>query len=298
MDRAYRSMLLAIVLVFATGAVVMAQPRVAVMDFENKSQYGGWRLGRGAADILTTELVKIGKFDVMEREQLLAVIQEQNLGAAGRVDPSTAAQIGKIVGVSYIITGAVTEYGQSRHGGGGGGVNVGKKGYHATVDIRMVDATTSRIVFADSASESKSTMNVRVFGIGGGESFNEKRATEVMRTAIQKLVTQLGGLTLSAGGTAVAGSGGDAGGSSAKALVADVDGSNITLNKGAAAGIENGKTYEVYRKDKEIKDPATGKVLKVKYKTVGKIKMTAVEDSYSEATVASGAGFKVGDMVR
>lgn len=298
MVRVYRSVLLAVLFVFVTSAVAMAQPRVAVMDFDNKSQYGGWRLGRGAADILTTELVKIGKYDVMEREQLNAVIKEQNLGAAGRIDPSTAAQIGKIIGVSYIITGAVTEYGQSGVGGGGGGVNVGKKGYHATVDIRMVDANTSRIIFADSASESKSTMKVRVFGFGGGENFNEKRATEVMRAAIKKLVAQLGGLKLSAGGAAVAGSGGGAVDSGAKALVADVDGSTITLNKGSAAGIENGKTYEVYRKGKVIKDPASGKVLKVKYKTVGKIKMTTVDDSYSEATVASGSGFKVGDMVR
>ena len=182
---------LACIIVLAFFTTALAKDRVAVMDFENKTQYGGWRLGRGASDILTTELVKTGKFNVMERDRLAAIIQEQNLGASGRIDPSTAARIGKIIGVKFIITGAVTEYGQSHAGGGGRGVNIGKKGYHATVDMRMVNTTTGEIIFADSSSHSESTLNIRVFGIGGGEDFNEKKATEVMRKAIKKLVEKL-----------------------------------------------------------------------------------------------------------
>lgn len=34
------------------------------------------------------------------------------------------------------------------------------------------------------------------------------------------------------------------------------------------------------------------------YKTIGKIKLTNVEDGYSEGTVISGSGFKIGDVVR
>ncbi|MCD4787837.1 MAG: CsgG/HfaB family protein, partial [Desulfobacterales bacterium] len=196
-----------IVLMFLT--TVWAKDHVAIMDFENKSQHGGWRLGQGASDILTTELVKAGKFDVMERDRLAAIIKEQNLGASGRIDPSTAARIGKIIGVEYIITGAITEYGQSRAGGGGRGINIGKKGYHATVDIRMINAATGQIVFADSSSHSGSSYNVRVFGIGGGESFNEKKATEVMRAAIKNLAAKITSAPIkSGGGKSTAGSSG------------------------------------------------------------------------------------------
>jgi curli biogenesis system outer membrane secretion channel CsgG len=106
-----------------------AKDHVAIMDFENKSQHGGWRLGQGASDILTTELVKAGKFDVMERDRLAAIIKEQNLGASGRIDPSTAARIGKIIGVEYIITGAITEYGQSKSSLGFQDIKLGKTGY-------------------------------------------------------------------------------------------------------------------------------------------------------------------------
>lgn len=273
------------------ASTAWAAPRVAVMDFDNKTQYGGWRLGHGAADILTTELVKINKFEMFERDRLQAVLKEQNLGASGRVDPSTAARIGKIIGVSYIITGSVTEYGQSRTGGGGGGIHVGKTDYAATVDVRIVDATTGRILFADTGSGQKSSMNVKVFGFGGGQSFNEKAATEALRIAVKDLANKIAALNLqkrAAGQTGVP---------TAKALVADVDGTVITINKGSNAGFKADQTLTIKRKGKVIKDPTTGKILKVKYRMVGKIKLTQVESSYAEGNVISGSGFKVGDRV-
>ena len=278
------------IIIFFLVATAWAKDRVAVMDFENKSQYGGWRVGHGASDILTTELTKTGKFSVMERGKLASIMKEQDLGASGRFDPTTAARLGKIIGVEYIITGAVTEYGQSASGGGGGGVHVGKKGYHASVDVRMVNATTGEIVFADSASASKSSVNVRVFGFGGGESFNEKKATAVMRTAIQELAAKITSKPLTPAGkpSVVSGS----------VFVADVDGNTITLNRGSNAGLKTGQQVTISRKGKVIKDPQTGKVLKIKYKKIGTIKLTEVEESYSEGKIVSGAGFQIGDVMK
>ncbi|MCP8900393.1 CsgG/HfaB family protein [Gilvimarinus xylanilyticus] len=277
--------LLALVLVPASWAA----PRIAVVDFENKSQHGGWELGRGAADMLTTSLVKGTEFDIYERDQLNAVLDEQDLGQSGRMDVSTAAQIGKLIGVEYIVTGAVTEYGDSRSGGGGGGVHVGKKGYYATVDIRLVDVNTARIVFADSGSGDKASMNVRVFGFGGGEGWNEKHATEAMRGAIEELTRKLANADLEGGGI-----GGAA--NAQPVLLADVAGNDIILNAGSGAGLVSGDTLTVKRKGREIKDPATGAVLKVTYDTLGTIELTNVEAAYAEAKVVSGSGFKVGDM--
>jgi len=285
--------ILSCVMVLMFLSTAWAKDRVAIMDFENKSQHGGWRLGQGASDILTTELVKAGKFDVMERDRLAAIIKEQNLGASGRIDPSTAARIGKIIGVEYIITGAITEYGQSQAGGGSKDIQVGKIGYHATVDIRMINAATGQIVFADSSSHSGSSYNVRVFGFGGGESFNEKKATEIMRAAIKNLAAKITSAPIkSGGGKSTAESSGS------KTLVADVDGNIIMLNKGKNAGFKTGQKVTISRKGKVIKDPQTGKVLKIRYKKIGAIKLTEVEDSYAEGEIISGSGFNVGDIVR
>ena len=64
--------------------MAQAKDRVAVMDFENKSQHGGWRLGSGAADILATEIVKTGKFKVMERDKLTSVLKGTEPGRLGQ----------------------------------------------------------------------------------------------------------------------------------------------------------------------------------------------------------------------
>ena len=37
---------------------------------------------------------------------------------------------------------------------------------------------------------------------------------------------------------------------------------------------------------------------KIKYKTIGKIKVTEAEKGYSECKVISGSGFKIGDFVK
>jgi curli biogenesis system outer membrane secretion channel CsgG len=279
---------LSLLLLFVS-APVLAKTRIAVMDFDNKTPHGGWRIGRGASDMLATELVKLKKYSVIERDKLASILKEQDLGASGRIDPATAVKIGKVLGVDYIVTGSVTEYGQSSGGGGGGGVHVGKKGYHAGVDVRVVNATTGEIVFADSAEDSDTSMSVRVFGIGGGEKFNEKKATKVLRKAIEKVVAKM---TFEGGG------GSSAAAKPVDVLVADVDGNTVTLNQGSAAGFKVGQKVKITRKDKEIKDPATGKVIKVKYKKIGTIEITAVESSYSEGKIVKGEGFAVGDLAK
>lgn len=292
MNRTVKIAILLALLTLFLASVGWCKPRVAVMHFDNKSPHGGWRLGHGAADMLTTEMVKMGTLDMFERDRMAAVIKEQNLGASGRVDPATAAKIGKIIGVQYIITGAVTEYGRSRASGGGGGVRVGKTDYSSTVDIRMVDASTGRIVFADSGNHSISSMNVRVFGFGGGQSFNEKAATDALRGAIQDLTQKLSALNLKKMAPKPR-----AGSKSGKAVVADVDGNLITLNKGTGAGFKPGQVLTIKRKSRVIKDPATGKVIKVRYKTIGKMKLTEVDSSYAEGKAISGSAFKVGDII-
>ena len=45
-------------------------------------------------------------FSVIEREKLDLVMKEQGLGAAGALDPQSAAKVGRILGVKYIVTGA------------------------------------------------------------------------------------------------------------------------------------------------------------------------------------------------
>lgn len=155
--------------------------RLAVGQFEDKTARGGgsrswmnmfgvgWaQIGDGMRDMLTTALFNSNRYIVLEREQLSAVMDEQDLGASGRVKKGTEAPIGEIYGADLIITAAVTEFQASQEGVGGAtrvlGVSVGGgvKKAHMAIDIRIIDAKTSQIVAATSVEGSASS-----FGAGG-----------------------------------------------------------------------------------------------------------------------------------
>jgi len=122
------------------------KPRIAVLEFKNKADNQWWYHGgaEAAQDVFVTELVKSGKFRVVEREQLAALMQEKNLALSGDLDPATAVRAGKLLGVNYLLTGAVTEYGSAGTGvdtpgvRGIPGVSVGKKSFVAALCV--VDA--------------------------------------------------------------------------------------------------------------------------------------------------------------
>ena len=104
-------LMLAAALVGAPSTVfAQAKIRIAVSNFENNSTWSWWgdNLGRAAADELATQLVQTGKFTVIERAQLDAILREQNLGASGAVTSATAAKVGKLLGVQLLLTGSIT----------------------------------------------------------------------------------------------------------------------------------------------------------------------------------------------
>ncbi|MGB8957943.1 MAG: CsgG/HfaB family protein, partial [Candidatus Aminicenantales bacterium] len=120
----------ALALILCSGAWA-DQKSLAVMKFTTTAGGGtnywsnaSWDLGDGMAEMLATALVETGKFKVLERQQIHDVLGEQDFGAGGRVDPATAAKIGKILGARYLVYGTVNEFEYSK-AGGGGGVRIG-----------------------------------------------------------------------------------------------------------------------------------------------------------------------------
>jgi len=81
-------------------------------------------------------------------------------------------------------------------------------------------------------------------------------------------------------------------------LVAAVAGPQIILNVGSKAGVKVGDQLNVERVSQEIKDPATGKVIRRLATPVGVLKVTEVDADSAVASVVSGTGFKVSDVVK
>lgn len=181
-----------------TQAAPSDKPRIAVLEFKNKADNQWWWHGgaEAAQDVFVTELVKSGKFRVVEREQLEALMREKGLTLSGDVDPSTAVKVGKLLGVNYLLTGAVTEYGvtdKSAHGRSVGrlpGFSAGKRSFVAALNARLIDTSTGEIVWADEASAEESSVKVNVGGFGGGVD-DDRMFDKVMKPCIQKLTASL-----------------------------------------------------------------------------------------------------------
>jgi curli biogenesis system outer membrane secretion channel CsgG len=148
--------------------------RIAVARFENKTadsyRWYSPSIGDGMADMLTTALVNSGRYIVLERQALDDVLGEQDLGASGRVREDTAAAIGEIEGAELLVVAAVTEFegnaGGTRAGGGGIGGGIfgalagGSRSAHMAIDLRVVDATSSRILAATSVEGEAKDFNI------------------------------------------------------------------------------------------------------------------------------------------
>lgn len=284
---------LALVLALAAGTAVANKPRIAVLEFGHKALEAHWtRAGEAAQDMFITELVKSGKFTVVDRERLDAIMREKNLSLSGDIDPRTAVQAGKLLGVEYILFGNVTEFGEESakaRVGFGVGLDVKRRKFISALDARLVSTTTGEIVWADKARKEESNVNVFVFGTGGGVD-DRRMFDKVLLPCVEELAGKLKSLTLETSKTVVGRVAGK---------IARVQGNVVSINLGAEDGLSVGDTLGVWRMGEPIRDPDTGQVLGADEEQIGSIKVTAVKGpKLAECTVVTGSGFKVGDVVK
>src|SRR2546421_4429546 len=162
--------------------------RVAVLDFDYGTVHASVAavfgtdqdVGKGISDMLVQRLVQSGKYSVIERKALDKILAEQNFGNSNRADSSTAAKIGKMLGVDAIIIGSITQFGRDDKstgvGGAGwgrgpfgiGGVKVKEAKAICNISARMVDTTTGEILAAVTGEGHSTRSGTSLLGGGGG----------------------------------------------------------------------------------------------------------------------------------
>ncbi len=81
---------------------------VAVLPLTIAGDSSYQALSRGLAQIMTSDLALIQRFKLVERLQLSALLDEMQLGQTTRVDPSTAARVGRLMQAGRMVQGAAT----------------------------------------------------------------------------------------------------------------------------------------------------------------------------------------------
>ena len=175
-----------LVIVVSLPAFSSDKPSIGVAEFRNDTSAAWWYGGAGhdLSSMLTNELASTEKFKIVERAKLGHVLDEQDLGASGRVSKSSAAKVGKLTGAKYLIMGTVSAYEENTSGGGGGlnfkGYSLGGKKEEAymAIDLRVVDTTTGEVEFTRTVEARSTSYGVagsgHIGGLSGGLGKYEK----------------------------------------------------------------------------------------------------------------------------
>ena len=245
--------------------------RIGVVDFENKSGYGQGRLGTAASDILITELAKTGKFVVVERDKMNKIFEEQKLQASGAIDPRTAVKVGRILGLSAMVTGSISESGVKKEGSDYLVMSSKRQIAEVVVDIRVVDVETGQVVYADSGSGRAKASKRAVLGLGGRSGYDETLEGKALRAAIVQFVDNVTSQVNKKPWSC---------------RIAAVRGNNIYLNAGITMGVEKGLKLDCFHLGKEIMDPTTGLALGHEEVAVGRAEVVGPLGDSGEGAIA------------
>jgi curli biogenesis system outer membrane secretion channel CsgG len=308
-------------LVVVCGA--QQKKRVAIMNFDyatvqsNAAAIFGTNMdvGKGISDLLVDRLVTSGVYSVIERKALDKIMTEQNFSNSDRADPNSAAKIARILGVDAIIIGSITQFGrddQSTSVGGGalGGVTrkygiggVARKESKAVVVInaRLIDTSTAEILAVASGKGESQRSGTSLLGAGGSSgtaaggavdmkssNFANTILGEAVSQSISQLASQLDQNASRLPTVKI----------NVQGLVADATGGTLIINVGSKSGVKVGDRLQVTRKVREIKDPATGKVLRSVEDQLGVVTITEADEQSSVGAYTGTSPAKVGDVVK
>lgn len=274
-----------------TSAEAQDRTRVAVLDFENatSNRIFGDKLGEAAADELTTQLVRSGAFTVIERRQIAAILEEQRAGMSGAIDPATAARIGKVLGVQFVVMGSITQFSVDEKSGGVGrlGLSASYSEAESRLDVRIVNTTTAEIVSV-AEGEGRKRFGGAVFkDVRLERDFDAGLAQEALRPAVENaveaIVADRAQLVANAPDVPLGN------------VVGDREGA-IYIDRGQNAGMQVGQKLDVVRVLDVIRDGA-GNVLDEVTEKVGVVEITRVLSQSSIATLIEGEA-KEGDRVK
>lgn len=177
--------------------------RVVVAQFEDKmSSSGHYRAeyGRGMADMLKTALFQSNRYILLERERMRAVEAE-------RARRKSAI---KLEDADLVITAAITGFDPGTAGGSSGvggalgsmfGSVVGSfKQARVTMDLRVIDVDTGRVIAATSVEGKATGVGAGLAGVGGSlggglSGFAKGPMEGAIRDMIQQSVEFIGSRT-------------------------------------------------------------------------------------------------------
>lgn len=232
-------------IIISSHSIKASDVKIAVLPVrEGNVNWYGWNedeIINGITEKITNKLVDKAGISVVERSQIEKVMSEQNFGMSGRIDSSTAGEIGKILGVNYLLTSAVTQMQVEESGGIAiGPLSVSSLTAFVNITGRIIDTKTAEIVDSVEAKSEKKESSLSVDelrGISfGSKAFSESVLGKSIDEAVDLFVGSIDSTKLSSSTSSLEG-----------AVVVKIMGDRLIINAGSSDGIEDGQTGEIIR---------------------------------------------------
>ncbi len=123
--------------------------KVTVMPLKAETEL----IGNSVADMVMTQLLRSGKYEVMERSRLNQVLGEAELAMSGLSD-SKLADLGAMMGAEAVVTGTVEEYGTV--------AARGKTLPSVALSVRLVDCASGKVLWSVEAVDRADSGGVTV----------------------------------------------------------------------------------------------------------------------------------------
>jgi len=136
--------------------------RVAVLPFANLTREN--TAGERIRDVLVTMLLASEAFEVVPKGELARALQRTGVRDATAPSKKQLLQLGKMIDVDAIFTGAVREYGELRSGQATANV--------AAISLRLQETQTGMIIWSASSTQGGVGFWDRLLG-GGGRPMNK-----------------------------------------------------------------------------------------------------------------------------
>ena len=127
-----RKLFLVFFVVLAAGAFAAEKTTVAFIGLEASGVSEA--SADGIADTLLDALINTRRFEIVERERLNALLEEQGLALSGCTTMECFVQVGQLAGASKVIVGKVSKVGETY-----------------TVTVRVVDVFVGKVELSESA---------------------------------------------------------------------------------------------------------------------------------------------------
>lgn len=244
-------------------------PYIAVTEMISTVDSGQWQDYKNSKaanfqTMLETQLTKINRFRIMERNRVDQVLGEQLLQESF----STDGTILNVAGVDYIVYGSITKFGSTNKVVAIGSVRTERASTTFGVDIKVVDARTGEIRIAESVEETVVTgKGMATRGMTHVDTASDPLA-DVQRAAARKTAALITGSIF-------------------PVRVVAIDDGAIYLNFGEAM-LQTGDVLDVVREGKAFVDPDTGRSLGATRSKVAKIKVVDTSSEFSTAELVSG----------